>query len=153
MICALRSPVSPSASGPKDHIPTPSIPAEDVGDDAAELLCRPCAVDDLAGDPEREGHAAAQRPRALPDVYVPTKAEVERHNLTHLPYRNWCRICVAGKKPNTPHRSLPPYSRRIPLLVLDYASLRAKDDTVLLTMCSGRLYPWRDVASIVCETK
>ena len=28
--------------------------------------------------------------------YTPTKAEVGAHEVTHLPYRNWCAHCVPG---------------------------------------------------------
>ena len=27
----------------------------------------------------------------------PTKKEVEEHEVTHLPYRNWCWACVQGR--------------------------------------------------------
>ena len=30
-------------------------------------------------------------------LYVPSKAEYDRHCLTHLPYRSWCPICVQAK--------------------------------------------------------
>ena len=36
----------------------------------------------------------------------PTEAEVEEHNLTHLPYRSWCRHCVRGRGKEMPHRKL-----------------------------------------------
>ena len=64
------------------------------------------------------------RPKPLADVKVPTAAEVARHNLTHLPYRRWCIWCVAARRGNVPHRSLPPYSRSIPLLVFDYCFVK-----------------------------
>ncbi len=28
---------------------------------------------------------------------MPTKAEIEEHARTHLPYRSWCRHCVRGR--------------------------------------------------------
>ena len=61
----------------------------------------------------------AQLPVPLTDVKVPSPAEVARHNLTHLPYKRWCRFCVAARCPNLPHLQLPPFSRKHPLLVLD----------------------------------
>ncbi len=30
--------------------------------------------------------------------------EVEEHNLTHTPYRNWCPICVRAKGRDLDHR-------------------------------------------------
>ena len=31
------------------------------------------------------------------DPGEPTKEEINRHNVTHLPYRSWCPICVKAK--------------------------------------------------------
>ena len=66
----------------------------------------------------------AQMPVPLTDVKVPSPAEVARHNLTHLPYKRWCKFCVAARCPNVPHVRLPPFSRKHPLLVLDYSVVR-----------------------------
>ena len=46
------------------------------------------------------------RPQLFPSPKAPSAAEVELHNATHLPYRNWCPCCVAGRRNNTPHREL-----------------------------------------------
>ena len=32
--------------------------------------------------------------KVMTDPRKPTEKEVELHNLTHLPYRNWCPLCV-----------------------------------------------------------
>ena len=42
--------------------------------------------------------AAAARPRALPSPSEPSEQERELHNLTHLPYRSWCPVCVCSVK-------------------------------------------------------
>ena len=34
----------------------------------------------------------------------PTQIEKELHELTHLPYRDWCGHCVRGRGEKTPHR-------------------------------------------------
>ncbi len=31
------------------------------------------------------------------DPGQPTREEINRHNITHLPYRSWCPICVKAK--------------------------------------------------------
>ena len=36
----------------------------------------------------------------------PTAAEREEHELTHLPYRAWCRHCVRGRGKSEAHREL-----------------------------------------------
>ena len=42
-------------------------------------------------------------PKVAARPYTPTKAEIEAHEVTHLPYRNWCAHCVAGKGVSSPH--------------------------------------------------
>ena len=35
--------------------------------------------------------------RRLQDPKLPSAAEVDAHAKTHLPFRAWCRFCVAGR--------------------------------------------------------
>ena len=35
---------------------------------------------------------------------TPTLAEREEHERTHIPYRSWCRHCVAARATNPAHR-------------------------------------------------
>ena len=48
-----------------------------------------------------EGEARRPKPAARP--YTPTKEEVREHEVTHLPFRPWCRHCVFGKGCSSPH--------------------------------------------------
>ena len=120
----------------------PVIP-DDHGGVAQEItldyadLCKPCT----------------QQPLPLPDVKIPTNGELARHSLTHLPYQRWCKWCVMARMPNIAHRQLPAFSRRTPLLVMDYCFIRAKDDTVLLTVLVAKLYPARAIFAVPCDTK
>ena len=34
---------------------------------------------------------------------LPSRKEVDEHNLTHMAYRNWCPYCVAGKGKHASH--------------------------------------------------
>ena len=45
-----------------------------------------------------------QKVQKLTDPRRPTQAEVDDHNRTHLPYRNWCPHCVQGKGKDLDHR-------------------------------------------------
>ena len=99
-------------------------------DEDEELSCGVCGVGDgeeEAGDSEDDGVSpfkeirreaengdgevrrvkAIKDERKVKDVVDPrrpTEREVEEHNRHHLPYRNWCRICVQGKGKDTDHR-------------------------------------------------
>ena len=35
---------------------------------------------------------------------TPTQVEREEHERTHVPYRSWCRHCVAARASNSAHR-------------------------------------------------
>ena len=45
----------------------------------------------------------AKRARMPPTPPKPTDLEVMTHNLTHMPYRSWCEICVKARGKNEPH--------------------------------------------------
>ena len=54
------------------------------------------------------------------DPRLPTQAEVDEHNLTHLPYRNWCPICVQAKGKDMDHRSAVDKQRGLSEYCFDY---------------------------------
>ena len=43
-------------------------------------------------------------PRHVRDIRLPSQEEVDKHNLTHLPFRNWCPRCMKGRGKKAPHR-------------------------------------------------
>ena len=46
----------------------------------------------------------AQEPVTRKAPKGPTKEERERHEATHLPFREWCPHCVRGRARNRPHK-------------------------------------------------
>jgi hypothetical protein len=56
---------------------------------------------------ERSGtNGDCRKLRGLGDPRKPTQKEVEDHRLTHLPYRNWCTVCVKAKGKDLDHRKV-----------------------------------------------
>ena len=79
--------------------------------DEEELICQPC-------DPEEE----AQSPNKYNKPICPSANEVEEHNLTHWPYRNWCVHCVRGKAKALNHAQKDEDRvSSVPIVSLDYA--------------------------------
>ncbi len=79
---------------------------EDAGTEedshAAKLVCAPC---------------------------MPTSAEVELHNATHVPFRSWCAFCVAGKAKCNPHfRKATDRVSGVRVVDIDYAFLGQEGD-------------------------
>ena len=103
------------------------------------------------------GEAAGNQglaPKPMPSPRVPTREEYERHVLTHIPYRNWCRHCVASRKPNIAHRSRRSCKERtIPLLAIDYCFLRDTEDGEPVPCVVAVLAPFRVVVSFVVGVK
>ena len=97
--------------------------------DADKLVRGPCADDD-----------SAIRPQLFPSPKAPSAAEIELHNTTRLPHRNWCPWCVAGRRNNTSHRELGErHGRTEPCLHLDYAFLSDEVGSAPLTVLIGKL--------------
>ena len=97
--------------------------------DADELICGPCADDD-----------SVVKPQLFPSPKAPSAAEIELHNSTHMPYRNWCPWCVSGRRNNTPHRELgEKHGRSEPCLHLDYAFLSDEIGSESQTVLVGKL--------------
>ena len=55
--------------------------------------------EDEDGDEEE-----AQEPKTRRAPKGPTKEEKEKHEATHLPFREWCQHCVRGRGRNKPHK-------------------------------------------------
>ena len=66
-------------------------------------------VFDVDGDEEKDAEESRDEGRAvirMLDPKLPSPAEVEQHDLTHVPYRNWCRHCVRGRGKEAAHKKM-----------------------------------------------
>lgn len=59
----------------------------------------------------------------------PTEEEVERHNITHVPYRSWCKHCVQGKGKSRAHKRLKGRVRNVPTVSIDYGFMSSSKNT------------------------
>jgi hypothetical protein len=75
-------------------------------------------ITESAGDGEEVQVEAAKTPD------TPTAEEIDRHNISHLPYRGWCRHCVLGRGKNTAHSQLEAEKQHVfPTIMHDYGFL------------------------------
>ena len=68
----------------------------------------------------------AKRATGIPSPQQPTEQERLEHELTHLPYRNWCPVCVQSKGRQNNH---PKQTTKQPVIQVDvtyYKSLGEK---------------------------
>jgi hypothetical protein len=93
----------------------------------ADLACQLC--DDQEQEDQQEEGAEAVQPKALWKPIRPTVKEVEEHNLTHLPFRNWCIFCVKGKAKDDPHRRTIKQDEEqdTPIVSIDYMFMESRE--------------------------
>ena len=79
----------------------------------------------VLGDPPPEESEVPRPPKAkkIPDTV--SKNDFDSHMLTHVPFRNWCDHCMAGKVREDPHprRSKGQDPQDVPRVSLDYCFL------------------------------
>ena len=90
---------------------------EDI--EGVELACGACNVEDAETD--------VRRPKPASRPYTPTREEVYEHEVTHLPFRSWCRHCVFGKGVSSPHQR-PDKKEKIGITVsMDYCFMNEEE--------------------------
>ena len=74
-------------------------------------------------DKEVERQAGVRDVRTLKklgDPRKPIEAEVREHEHTHIPYRNWCDVCVRCKGKDLDHRKAVDEERAVSEYAFDY---------------------------------
>ncbi|MDA8582752.1 hypothetical protein N9L68_00935 [bacterium] len=69
----------------------------------------------------------------MPNPRLPSQADVEAHELTHLPFRNWCRHCVAARGKELAHHKQTK-DRVVPEFHMDYCFPGDKHGVAPLTV-------------------
>ena len=69
---------------------------------------------------EVEDEEEVREVKAWRDPGRPTKEEVAKHNITHMPFRAWCAACVGGKAKDRLHHSVDGGNKEVPQVVFDY---------------------------------
>ena len=136
LLCPLRPPLDEPA-GPADV--GGDVEGWENLEDADVLPYSEVIGYDGEVDEVDEDGNAVQVAVPVPEPPQPTQREIDKHNLTHASYRSWCPACVAGRRPNSQHRSRLHDRRRVPLFCADYAYVRDEKDVDLLTICVGKL--------------
>ena len=50
----------------------------------------------------------------------PTADELDKHELTHVVFRSWCKHCISSRAKEDPHRSVATHEGRTPKVMLDW---------------------------------
>jgi hypothetical protein len=94
-----------------------------------------CSVAEVEGEQEQKGAAGEEQIeqeemqsgkrtcRKVLSPLEPTPQEVEEHQLTHLPFRNWCRHCCRGRGVEMSHQKQDHSSKVLPELHFGFCFL------------------------------
>ena len=76
-------------------------------------------LEDVGAQLEIEGEG--EHLRKLVDPKLPTREKVEEHYLRgHVPYRNWCPVCIQAKGRDMDHQADSGKERKLPEYAWDY---------------------------------
>ena len=76
-------------------------------------------------DPKPDEYLQPKEPTIPPS---PTAAEWIEHQITHMPYKPWCPICVKNAATNNPHR-MAHHSRGVAMFCMDYMFMIQKPNS------------------------
>ncbi len=84
-----------------------------------------------ADDGNEDGHQHPEQEEGEEDADVrvslgpsmPSKSERERHEVTHIPFRSWCPVCVAGRGVKAAHKKRNKTEHELPRFAMDYGFL------------------------------
>ena len=82
-------------------------------------VCQECQEQVIAGA-EDEQTEEINPVTPIRNVKLPSVAEIEEHNLTHVPFRDWCEFCVEGKASSHPHTKRKVTENEVPVISMDY---------------------------------
>lgn len=88
-------------------------------------MAAPAARDEAAEDP-----GEARRVKVLTSPAGPTRKEREEHEVTHLPFRDWCIHCIRGGGIAAPHCAPCGDEHVIPTVSIDFYHMGSEDQSV-----------------------
>ena len=89
-------------------------------------------------EPQGSEDAGQKHPTLVRDPQLPSQTEIDEYNMTHLPFRSWCRHCVRGRAESSPHLWQKPKELVTPELHADYCFLGKAEKTVPIVVLRDR---------------
>ena len=91
--------------------------------------CLPCEnqnTEIIAGIEDEESEEMSPITQ-IRNVKLPSAAEVEEHNLTHLPFRDWCAFYIQGKAVSHAHKKRRGEEPEVLVISMDYMGLAHRE--------------------------
>ena len=86
------------------------------------------------GQVDEEAGARRPRTRRAPDE--PTDEERREHEITHTPFRSWCRQCAQARGKANPHKKMDDEDKALGTFHLDYWFMRDKPGAPLVPVAN-----------------
>ena len=83
---------------------------------------------------EEDEDLGERRPQKMHDPLEPTAEERRMHELTHLPFRSWCKHCVKGRGKEKPCKKQPGEEGGAPELHVDFMFMGEPEGGRTLTL-------------------
>ena len=90
-----------------------------VGDDDGVLAPLEDALEEGEVNVEEESAEDVPDLKHASNVASPGAEQVEKHRVTHYPYRSWCKWCIMGRGIGRPHTKSTQESM-VPIVGMDY---------------------------------
>jgi hypothetical protein len=107
----------------------------------------------VEAEEEEEGESGRREVQKMNSPAKPSAEEVEHHNLTHLPFRNWCRHCIRGRGKEASHKVVQGEGGEVPEVHLDYCFPGEEETGKNLTVLVARMRNTRMTMSTVIPSK
>ena len=111
-------------------------------------------VDDDGGDEEIEAEVneETREPKRVHDPVLPSRAEMDLHMLTHVPFRSWCEHCVCGRGEGVKHEKGDELPEQVEVR-LGFCFMGDEGQDKKLTILAARERQTRMTMSTVAPTK
>ena len=132
---------------PKDKT-VAKVEVEEVGGegDEEEVRCHPCG----GSEEEETGERFVKK---MQSPLLPSAKEIDEHNLTHFPYRSWCRHCVRGRGKEASHVKAQNEPGDVPEFHFDWCFPGEEEAFKNLTVLVGRMRGTRMTLSALMPSK
>jgi hypothetical protein len=101
---------------------------------------------------EAELSEEAREPKKVHNPALPSRAEMELHMLTHLPFRSWCEHCVRGRGESVRHEKVEELPEQVEVH-MDFFFMGEEGSEQKLTILAARERQTRMTMSTVVPTK
>ena len=88
-----------------------------------------------SADPVKQDNEDTPVARARKPPPGPTAEELDKHELTHVVIRSWCKQCISSRAREDPHRRVTTREGRTPKVMLDWMFSRVIKNQVFNCQC------------------